>query len=105
VVPAQLQNSDYYYRQLEEAWPLMMNLSDLQDHSPVIITLTYKVLVILTFNQPPYVSYSFGPSLYSCSYSPFATQTLLSEPAVSTIIGSQGFTYTAPSIWNEIPPP
>jgi len=41
-------------------------------------------------------------SWYSCSYSLF-TRKMLSEPTVTTITGSRGFSYTAPSIWNEIP--
>ena len=63
-----------------------------------IATFTYTVV---TLNQPPYLShllarYTPGRSLRS------QDKHLLLGPAVSTVIGSRGFSYAAPSIWNKL---
>jgi len=64
-----------------------------------IATSTYKVV---TFSQPPYLThllalYTPGRSLRS------QDKHLLLEPAVSTVIGSRGFSYAAPSLSNYLP--
>jgi len=54
-----------------------------------------------TLKQPPYLTYLLA------SYTPGRSlrsqdKHLLLEPAVSTVIGSRGFSYTAPSTWNKL---
>jgi len=62
-------------------------------------TLTYKVLPL---NQPLYLTH-----LLLVPYTRVAVtglrKHLLLEPAASTVIGSRGFSYAAPSIWNKLP--
>ena len=77
-----------------------------------IATLTYKVA---TLNQPLYPThlpapYTMGRSIQSQDkqfaineYVIFLFFYLLLEPAVSTVIGSRGFSYAASSIWNRLP--
>jgi len=72
----------------------MVNKYDDDDETA---TLTYKVV---TLNQPlchsSACSFTPGRSLRSQDKHSFL------EPAVSTIIGSRGFSYAAPSIWNKL---
>jgi len=63
-----------------------------------IATLTYTVVAC---NQPLYLSHSLFP------YTPAHTlhsqdKHLFTVPTVSTVTGRRGFSYTMPSIWNEI---
>jgi len=62
-------------------------------------TLTYKVLPL---NQPLYLTH-----LLLVPYTRVAVtglrKHLLLEPAASTVIGSRGFSYAAPSVWNKLP--
>jgi len=61
-----------------------------------IATLTYRLKSAAMYH-------SLARSLYSWSQSPVTGKHLLSEPAVSTVIGSRGFSYAAPSVWNKLP--
>jgi len=64
-----------------------------------LATLTYSVLA---HNQPLYLSHlltRYTPACTLCS----RDEHLLAIPTVSTVIDRRGFSYTAPSIWDEIP--
>jgi len=64
-----------------------------------IATLTYKVV---TFSQPLYLTHLLAP--YTPGHSLRSQDKhLLLEPAVSTVIGSRGFSYAAPSLSNYLP--
>jgi len=60
-----------------------------------IATLTYNGCHL----KSTAISHSSARSLYSRSQD----KHLLLEPAVSTIIGSWGFSHAAPSVWNKLP--
>jgi len=64
-----------------------------------VATLTYKAV---TLNQPLYLTHLLTPYTPGCSLQS-QDKHLLSEPAVSTMIGSQGLSYTATSISNTLP--
>ena len=63
-----------------------------------IATFTYTVV---TLNQPLYLTHLLAPNTPSRSLQS-QDKHLLLQPAVSTAIGSRGFSYAAPSIWNKL---
>ena len=74
--------------------------------APVYFHIKYKIATltwnVVTLNQPLYLTHLLTP--YTPGYSLWSRDKhLLLEPAVSTIIGSQGFSYAAPSVWNKLP--
>ena len=69
---------------------------------PVNFLIKYEIAT-LTYNgchlKSTAISHSSARSLYSRSQD----KHLLLEPAISTIIGSWGFSHAAPSVWNKLP--
>ena len=85
-------------------WPCQQLLQHLH-WLPAFLRIKYKITTlpykVVTLNQPLNLTHiapcTPGRSLRS------QDQHLLLEPAVSTVIGSRGFSYAAPSIWNKLP--
>ena len=57
---------------------------------------------VFTFNQPLYLTHLLAPHTRGRSLDSHRKHSL-SQPTVSTAIGSRGFSYAASSMWNKLP--